>query len=249
MKRINVSRLKAHISKQSIKDKARCVKGITRSGIERFHALDKRKKIIVVGGVGVGVVVVASMMFASGGSPAVQSSSGLSQYGVIAKHKANPVLERLAGIEGQIQDLQTQQQGGGVSQTQLDNLNNNLVSLKQAVANLQQSSPQNLTAIKSVVRSNNQSISGQLSQIKQTVEQLKQRETPKHYLPVSALPWAIDGVDVRNYQPVVIRADGYGAITKGDVRDGWKLITVKFNPPLAVFQNVRHASEYVRVSQ
>lgn len=250
MKGINA--IKTGFNKIDVKAKAAKAKALAKQGVNKFNALDKKKKIIIGSSTAAGVIVLGSLCFALGGSNSATTEHHytLGQNGMLTQnHPVNPVLTKLGSIEDQIQRLQSQQNTTGVSQQQIESLNSNLASLRQVVASLQQSSPQGISEIKSVVATGNQSINGQLTQIKQTVEQIKKQEEPKHYLPASALPWAIDGVDVRNYQPVVIRANGYGAINKGEVRDGWKLVQVQFNPPLAVFQNVRNPSEYVKVQQ
>ena len=245
-----LNHIKTTFSKIDFKAKAAQLKTLTLVGIERFNQLDKRKKIIIssAGGV-VGIVIIVAAISAFSGGSAPQSAQ-LDQFGVPhAAKKMNPVLMKLNNIENQINLLQSQQSSAGISQQQLNSLNANLTSLKAAVANLQNSSPQSVSQIQSIVANSSQSLSGQLSDIKTTLDALKTQEEPRHYLPASVLPWAIDGVDVRNYQPVVIRADGYGAINKGEIRDGWKLVQVQFNPPLAVFQNVNNPNDYVKVQQ
>src|SRR3990167_1758282 len=157
----------------------------------------------------------------------------------------------MSEIQAQIASLQKTEEHSHqlVSRSAITALNQNVLELKQAVADLQTTSPQNVSDLKAVVASNTQNLSSQLSDLKSTVNDLKQQTTPKVYLPVSTLPWAVAGIDVRNYVPVVVRADGFGAIAKGDVRDGWKLIDVQFEPPLAIFQSVAIPSNYVKVGQ
>lgn len=220
-----------------------------KQGIQKFNSLDKKKKMMIGGGGAAAIVIIGSLYLALGRHNEVTQNDGSTGQNILVTQNQleSPIVSRLDSIEDQIQKLQSQQDISQASMDQINRLNSSLDDLRQSVANLQQTSPHSVSEIKSVVVNGNQDINDQLSQIKKVVEQIKKQSVPKHYLPASALPWAVDGVDVRNYQPVVIRADGFGAINQGEIRDGWKLIQVEFNPPLAVFQNVQQPDQYVKV--
>lgn len=163
----------------------------------------------------------------------------------------DPIAMKLSEIQAQLASLQKGEQRfhPEAIHSEIASLNQNIVGLKEAVVDLQATAPQDASELKATLTANTQSLASQLSDLKTTLDDLKKQETPRTYLPVSTLPWAIAGIDVRNYEPVVVRVDGFGAIAKGQVRDGWKLITVQFDPPLAVFQNVGIPSQYVRITQ
>jgi len=206
----------------------------------RYKALDRKKKVIVTTSAA-GAVLVVILLTSVSGSGNPHSAT------VEHNEKPNPILVKLNGIENQIALLQNQQSDTGVSQQQLASLNRNLMNLRDEVSNLQSANPQNVSQIKTIVASSNQSISNQLSDIKRSVDALKQQEAPKHFLPASSLPWPISGVDVRNYQPVVVRGDGYPAMMLHEARDGWRVVKIQFQPAEVEFQSTQNPTNYVRV--
>ncbi len=233
------------------------------SGAKNFYkTLDRKKKFVLIGASsGVLVVVLVGGFFCFHHSSTPQYTYNLS----VAEEGGNPevpvrgqsqdakavvqdpVLVKLNNLEHQMAVIQKQQHQDNVSTQALKELNENVASLKQSVATLSGGSPDSVAQIQTLVVQSNQALSGQLSSIQKTVDTLKQRSAPKHYLPASTLPWAIQGIDVRNYQPVVVRANGFDAMQRGDVRDGWKLIDVHFDPAGALFQNVDKPNDYVRI--
>jgi hypothetical protein len=218
-----------------------------------YKKLTPRNKLILTGSAGVLILLVVA-----GSIDSLTSQSRTPTYSYAlsgaeggnshqAKPTVDPVLAKLNHIEHQMTLIQKQQSTNNLSSQNLSELNQNIISLKQAVAALETNSPNSVAEIQTLVTNSNQALSGQLNSIQQTVDALKKQATPKHYLPASILPWAIEGIDVRNFKPVVVRANGFDAMTKGDVRDGWQLIDVRFDPARAVFQSIKNPSNYVKV--
>ncbi len=218
-----------------------------------YKKLTPRNKLILAGSAGVLIllVVAGSIDSLTSQSKTPTYSYALSGAESGSSHQAkptvDPVLAKLNHIEHQMTLIQKQQSTNNPSAQNLSELNQNILSLKQAVAALETNSPNSVAEIQTLVTNSNQALSGQLNSIQQTVDALKKQATPKHYLPASTLPWAIEGIDVRNFKPVVVRANGFDAMTKGDVRDGWQLIDVRFDPARAVFQSIKNPNNYVKV--
>jgi len=232
--------IKTGAGKLHTKRRIHQIKVFTKRSWGRYKALDRKKKVIVTTSAVVTSLIVIVLIASSGsGNP----------HSVDVQHneRPNPILVKLNGIENQIAVLQNQQSKTGVSQQQLASLNRNLMNLRDEVSNLQSTNPQNVSQIRTIVASSNQSISNQLSDIKRGVDALKQQEAPKHFLPASALPWPISGVDVRNYQPVVVRGDGYPAMMLHEARDGWRVVKIQFQPAEVEFQSIQNPTNYVRV--
>ena len=114
---------------------------------------------------------------------------------------------------------------------QLQNIEQTINSLKSNAEMLQ---------LKELVTDSKDQITSRLGRIQNIILQIKDQMIPKKYLPSSALPFQVLGIDMWNGQPkVTLELKGELAPPLGinEIQDGWTLKDLQFTPPMVFFEN------------
>jgi hypothetical protein len=107
------------------------------------------------------------------------------------------------------------------------------------------------TQLRSIITGSTKQLSEQLQSLQKMTQSIKSRISPQNYLPVSALPFQVVGIDLWNGDlKATLRSGGQLSAPMGisEVKDGWRLMQLSTNPLQAVFQNSKGQKVLARVN-
>lgn len=164
-----------------------------------------------------------------------------------ADAKNNAVLQaRLIKINQQLKVLAEKQ--FSTSALDIQNMQKPLAEIESELQTIDRDAK--APALKAAISESHNDLKAILSHLQMSVDQLRDRLMPEHFLPASKLPFRLVGIDLWNgLAKASIRSNGNTAppMMVGDSKDGWTLTHLQFSPALARFENAKKQQIEVRL--
>ena len=168
---------------------------------------------------------------------------------IVIDHSREELLNRLTHIEARLEVLAKKQDNGqNPTAEEMQTISNQLNQMQTEMNGLhiKNNAPQIIDA----VNQSNQTLSKALTSLQGQVQSLQSQVHPIHYLPVTALPFSVIGIDIWNGVPkATVKIAGEAALMEvSDSRSGWTLVQLNFTAAEALFVNANQDFVKVRLN-
>lgn len=149
--------------------------------------------------------------------------------------------QKLTQIERQLENLSVAVSKPTVSESSdSPKVQQQLAQIEQQLAGI--NLPKQSANITGVVLKSKQAVLAKIQAMQTLLQTIQTQVTPKQYLPVTALPFQVAGIDIWNGRPKATLRVGHDVappLGVNDSQDGWTLVHLQFSPAEAIFKNAR----------